>query len=86
MPARIALEYQAIRLACQRATTADIEHLREALDAIEATLSCGLRSPALSVQDASFSMSGASSGFCSSPKPGASLGRTRALRIWHCFE
>jgi GntR family transcriptional regulator, transcriptional repressor for pyruvate dehydrogenase complex len=86
MQARIALECQANRLACQRATTADIDRLREALDAIEATLSCGLQSAALSVQAASFSMSGASSGFCSSPKPGASLGRTRAFRIWHCFE
>lgn len=38
MQARIALECQAIRLACQRATTADIERLREALDAIEATM------------------------------------------------
>lgn len=39
MEARIALECQAIRLACQRANTADIERLREALDAIEATMS-----------------------------------------------
>ena len=38
MQARIALECQAIRLACQRATTADIERLRDALDAIEATM------------------------------------------------
>jgi len=38
MQARIALECQAIRLACQRATTADIERMREALDAIEATV------------------------------------------------
>jgi DNA-binding FadR family transcriptional regulator len=38
MQARIALECQAIRLACQRATTADIERLRAALDAIEATV------------------------------------------------
>jgi DNA-binding FadR family transcriptional regulator len=38
MEARIALECQAIRLACQRASTADIERLREALDAIEATM------------------------------------------------
>ena len=38
MEARIALECQAIRLACQRVTTADIERLRGALDAIEATL------------------------------------------------
>ena len=37
MQARIALECQAIRLACQRATTADIERIRVALDAIEAT-------------------------------------------------
>ena len=36
--ARIALECQAIRLACQRATTADIERMRGALDAIEATV------------------------------------------------
>lgn len=38
MQARIALECQAIRLACQRATTADIERMRAALDAIEATV------------------------------------------------
>lgn len=38
MQARIALECQAIRLACQRATTADIERMRDALDAIEATV------------------------------------------------
>jgi DNA-binding FadR family transcriptional regulator len=38
MQARIALECQAIRLACQRATTADIERMRNALDAIEATV------------------------------------------------
>lgn len=38
MQARIALECQAIRLACQRATTADIERLRGALDNIEATV------------------------------------------------
>ena len=38
MQARIALECQAIRLACQRATTADIERMREALDTIEATV------------------------------------------------
>src|SRR6478609_3022877 len=38
MQARIALECQAIRLACQRATTADIERMREALDLIEATV------------------------------------------------
>ena len=38
MQARIALECQAIRLACQRATTADIERMREALDAIAATV------------------------------------------------
>jgi GntR family transcriptional regulator, transcriptional repressor for pyruvate dehydrogenase complex len=38
MQARIALECQAIRLACQRATTADIERMRSALDAIEATV------------------------------------------------
>ena len=38
MEARIALECQAIRLACQRASTADIERMRGALDAIEATV------------------------------------------------
>jgi GntR family transcriptional repressor for pyruvate dehydrogenase complex len=38
MQARIALECQAIRLACQRATTADIERMRAALDAIESTV------------------------------------------------
>lgn len=38
MQARIALECQAIRLACQRATTGDIERMRGALDAIEATV------------------------------------------------
>lgn len=38
MQARIALECQAIRLACQRATTADIERIRAALDAIEETV------------------------------------------------
>jgi GntR family transcriptional regulator, transcriptional repressor for pyruvate dehydrogenase complex len=38
MQARIALECQAIRLACQRATTADIERMRAALDRIEATM------------------------------------------------
>lgn len=38
MQARIALECQAIRLACQRATTADIERMQGALDAIEATV------------------------------------------------
>ena len=38
MQARIALECQAIRLACQRATTADIERMRAALDAIAATV------------------------------------------------
>src|SRR5206468_12255604 len=38
MQARIALECQAIRLACQRATTADIERMRGALDLIEATV------------------------------------------------
>ena len=38
MQARIALECQAIRLACQRATTADIERMHEALNAIEATV------------------------------------------------
>lgn len=36
--ARIALECQAIRLACQRATTSDIERMRAALDAIEVTV------------------------------------------------
>ncbi|MGZ5178855.1 MAG: FadR/GntR family transcriptional regulator [Ramlibacter sp.] len=38
MQARIALECQAIRLACQRATTADIERMRGALDTIEGTV------------------------------------------------
>lgn len=38
MQARIALECQAIRLACQRATTADVERMRGALDLIEATV------------------------------------------------
>ena len=38
MQARIALECQAIRLACRRATATDIERMREALDAIEATM------------------------------------------------
>lgn len=38
MQARIALECQAIRLACQRATTADIERMHGALNAIEATM------------------------------------------------
>lgn len=38
MQARIALECQAIRLACQRATTADIERMRAALDTIQATV------------------------------------------------
>jgi GntR family transcriptional repressor for pyruvate dehydrogenase complex len=38
MQARIALECQAIRLACQRATTADVERIRSALDAIEETV------------------------------------------------
>jgi len=38
MQARIALECQAIRLACQRATTTDVERIRGALDAIEATI------------------------------------------------
>jgi DNA-binding FadR family transcriptional regulator len=38
MQARIALECQAIRLACQRATTADIERMRGALDKIESTV------------------------------------------------
>jgi GntR family transcriptional repressor for pyruvate dehydrogenase complex len=36
--ARIALECQAIRLACQRATTADIERMHGAITAIEATV------------------------------------------------
>ena len=38
MQARIAIECQAIRLACQRATTADFERLRQALRQIEATI------------------------------------------------
>lgn len=38
MQARIAIECQAIRLACARATTADIERIRAALDAIESTV------------------------------------------------
>lgn len=38
MQARIAIECQAIRLACQRATTFDFERLREALQQIEATI------------------------------------------------
>lgn len=38
MEARIALECQAIRLACQRATATDIERLREALDTIAVTM------------------------------------------------
>lgn len=38
MQARIALECQAIRLACHRATTADIERMRGALDTIESTM------------------------------------------------
>ncbi|WP_298213078.1 FadR/GntR family transcriptional regulator [Acidovorax sp.] len=38
MQARVALECQAIRLACQRATNADIDRLRAALDLIEATV------------------------------------------------
>ena len=44
MQARIALECQAIRLACQRATTADIERMHAAIEAIEGTVndaSCG---------------------------------------------
>ena len=39
MQARIALECQAIRLACERVTTADIERIRGALDEIERTVS-----------------------------------------------
>lgn len=38
MEARIAIECQAIRLACQRATLSDFERIREALDRIEATI------------------------------------------------
>ncbi|MCW3475556.1 FadR/GntR family transcriptional regulator [Limobrevibacterium gyesilva] len=38
MQARIAIECQAIRLACQRATLADIERLRGALDHIRSTI------------------------------------------------
>src|SRR3954468_24515347 len=37
MQARIALECQAIRLACQRATIADIDRMRAALDRLDAT-------------------------------------------------
>lgn len=38
MEARVAIECQAIRLACTRATLADLERLRAALDRIRATL------------------------------------------------
>ena len=38
MEARIAIECQAIRLACARATVADLERLRAALDRIDATI------------------------------------------------
>ncbi len=38
MEARIAIECQAIRLACSRATLADLERLRAALDRIHATI------------------------------------------------
>lgn len=38
MQARIALECQAIRLACRRATLADIERMKAALDALEQTI------------------------------------------------
>ena len=38
MEARIAIECQSIRLACRRATLADFERLRTALDQIEATV------------------------------------------------
>lgn len=38
MQARIALECQAIRLACRRATMADIERMTAALDALEQTI------------------------------------------------
>ncbi len=39
MEARIAIERQAIRLACQRGTAADLERLQDALEAIRATIS-----------------------------------------------
>jgi DNA-binding FadR family transcriptional regulator len=38
MQARIAIECQAARLACERATAADLERLRAALDRVEATM------------------------------------------------
>lgn len=38
MEARIAIERQAIRLACQRATAADLERLQDALDNVKATI------------------------------------------------
>ena len=38
MEARVAIECQAIRLACQRASLSDIERLRAALDAVQATM------------------------------------------------
>ena len=38
MEARVAIECRAIRLACQRATLSDIERLRAALDAVQATM------------------------------------------------
>lgn len=38
MEARIAIECQAIRLACQRATPSDLERIREGLDRIVATI------------------------------------------------
>jgi hypothetical protein len=52
----------------------------------KAVVNAGFRPESPYVQPASFAISGASSGFCSSPKPGASLGRTRAFLIWHCAE
>jgi GntR family transcriptional repressor for pyruvate dehydrogenase complex len=38
MEARVAIECQAIRLACRRATVSDFERIREALDRVEATI------------------------------------------------
>ncbi|MGO4571120.1 FadR/GntR family transcriptional regulator [Microvirga sp. 2TAF3] len=38
MEARVAIECQAIRLACQRASISDFERIREALDRVEATI------------------------------------------------
>jgi GntR family transcriptional regulator, transcriptional repressor for pyruvate dehydrogenase complex len=38
MEARVAIECQAIRLACRRASVSDFERIREALDRVEATI------------------------------------------------